>query len=157
MAKLKPGEAFLFFNKLDEPEEVITPDYRLDNNISITLSDEGIKQLSTYWNDKSIELRPYPQCALCDCCKKTCDYDRRILAREIARRIFVKNLKADTKDFDALKKVFSQITKLIKNELNDEPFTHELLLCVKVHLWIKIKYGTKIPITDNQVINSLQK
>ena len=39
MAKLKPGEAFLFFNKLDEPEEVITPDYRLDNNISITLSD----------------------------------------------------------------------------------------------------------------------
>ena len=48
MAKLKPGEAFLFFNKLDEPEEVITPDYRLDNNISITLSDEGIKQISTY-------------------------------------------------------------------------------------------------------------
>lgn len=47
MAKLKPGEAFLFFNKLDEPEEVITPDYRLDNNISITLSDEGIKELTT--------------------------------------------------------------------------------------------------------------
>lgn len=42
MSKLKPGEAFLFFNKLDEPEEVITPDYRLENNISITLSDEGI-------------------------------------------------------------------------------------------------------------------
>ena len=40
MAKLKPGEAFLFFNKLEEPEEVITPDYRLENNISITLSDK---------------------------------------------------------------------------------------------------------------------
>lgn len=157
MAKLKPGEAFLFFNKLDEPEEVITPDYRLDNNISITLSDEGIKELTTYWNDKADKLRPYPQCSFCSCCQKTCDYERRILAREIARRIFVKNFKADTKDFVALKKVFSQITKLIKNELNDEPFTPELLLCVKVHLWRKIKYGTKIPITDNQVINSLQK
>lgn len=157
MAKLKPGEAFLFFNKLDEPEEVITPDYRLDNNISITLSDEGIKELTTYWNDKADKLRPYPQCSFCSCCQKTCDYERRILAREIARRIFVKNFKADTKDFVALKKVFSQITKLIKNELNDEPFTPELLLCVKVHLWRKLKYGTKIPITDNQVINSLQK
>lgn len=157
MAKLKPGEAFLFFNKLDEPEEVITPDYRLDNNISITLSDEGIKELTTYWNDKTDKLRPYPQCSFCSCCQKTCDYERRILAREVARRIFVKNFKADTKDFVALKKVFSQITKLIKNELNDEPFTPELLLCVKVHLWRKIKYGTKIPITDNQVINSLQK
>ncbi len=157
MAKLKPGEAFLFFNKLDEPEEVITPDYRLDNNISITLSDEGIKELTTYWNDKADKLRPYPQCSFCSCCQKTCDYERRILAREVARRIFVKNFKADTKDFVALKKVFSQITKLIKNELNDELFTPELLLCVKVHLWRKIKYGTKIPITDNQVINSLQK
>lgn len=157
MAKLKPGEAFLFFNKLDEPEEVITPDYRLDNNISITLSDKGIKELTTYWNDKADKLRPYPQCSFCSCCQKTCDYERRILAREVARRIFVKNFKADTKDFVALKKVFSQITKLIKNELNDEPFTPELLLCVKVHLWRKIKYGTKIPITDNQVINSLQK
>ena len=157
MAKLKPGEAFLFFNKLDEPEEVITPDYRLDNNISITLSDEGIKEVTTYWNDKADKLRPYPQCSFCSCCQKTCDYERRILAREIARRIFVKNFKADTKDFVALKKVFSQITKLIKNELNDEPFNPELLLCVKVHLWRKIKYGTKIPITDNQVINSLQK
>ena len=157
MAKLKPGEAFLFFNKLDEPEEVITPDYRLDNNISITLSDEGIKELTTYWNDKADKLRPYPECSLCSCCQQTCDYERRILAREIARRIFVKNFKADTKDFTVLKKVFSQITKLIKNELNDEPFTHELLLCVKVHLWRKIKYSTKIHITDNQVINSLQK
>lgn len=157
MAKLKPGEAFLFFNKLDEPEEVITPDYRLDNNISITLSDEGIKELTTYWNDKADKLRPYPQCSFCSCCQKTCDYERRILAREIARRIFVKNFKADTKDFVALKKVFSQITKLIKNELNDEPFTPELLLCVKVHLWRKIKYGTKIPITDNQISNSLKK
>lgn len=157
MAKLKPGEAFLFFNKLDEPEEVITPDYRLDNNISITLSDDGIKQLSTYWNDKTTELRPYPQCALCSCCQKICDYERRILAREIARRIFVKNFKADTKDFVTLKKVFAQITKLIKAELNDEPFSSELLLCVKVHLWRRIKYGTKIEVSDIQIENSLKK
>ncbi|MGL4942376.1 MAG: ATP-binding protein [Thermoguttaceae bacterium] len=52
LAKLKPGEAFLFFGKLDEPEELKTDDYRLANNINITLSDDGIKSLSTYWNER---------------------------------------------------------------------------------------------------------
>ncbi len=157
MSKLKPGEAFLFFNKLEEPEEVITPDYRLENNISISLSDEGIKSLSTYWNDKADKLRPYPQCELCSSCQHTCVYSRRVLAREIARRIYVKNFKPDTSDFDILKKVFGKISRLIQDELNDEPFTSELLLCVKVHLWRRIRYGTKISITDTLIENSLKK
>jgi len=57
LAKLKPGEAFLFFGKLDEPDEIKTEDYRLANNISISLSDEGIKSLSTYWNDRKVEFK----------------------------------------------------------------------------------------------------
>ncbi len=157
LAKLKPGEAFLFFNKLEEPEEVITPDYRLENNISITLSDDGIRRLTTYWTDRAEQLRPYPQCQCVSCCSKSCDYGRRILAREVARRIFVHNFKPETKDFDALVKVFGQISKLIKNELNDEEFTSELLSCVKVHLWRRIRYGTKIPVKDAQIENSLKK
>ena len=157
MSKLKPGEAFLFFNKLDEPEEVITPDYRLENKISITLSDDGIKELSTYWKDKSEKLKPYPQCEYCKYCYKTCDYSRRILAREIARRIYTRNFKPDSKDFEIVKKVFGQITKLVKAELNDEPFTPELMSCVKVHLWRKIYYNTRIKINDIQIENSIKK
>ena len=157
MSRLKPGEAFLFFNRLNEPEEVITPDYRLDNNISITLSDEGIKELSTYWDDKQEFLRPYPECAKTSYCTHSCDYARRILAREIARRIFVKNFKPDSKDFEPVKKVFGRITNLVKAELNDEPFSAELLSCVKVHLWRRIRYGTKIPVRDIQITNSLEK
>lgn len=157
MSKLKPGEAFLFFNKLDEPEEVITPDYRLENNISITLSDEGIRELSTYWNDKGRNLRPYPQCDLVPCCRETCDYTRRLLAREIARRIFVQNFRADTKDFKAVRTVFGHITQLVEKELNDEELTRELVSCVKVHLWRRIHYGTKIPVKEIQIENSLKK
>lgn len=157
MSKLKPGEAFLFFNKLDEPEEVITPDYRLENNISISLSDEGIKSLSTYWKNKPEMLKPYPECNVIHYCKQTCDYSQRILAREIARRIYVKNFKPDSTDFELVKKVFSRISLLIKNELNDEPYTQELLSCVKVHLWRKIKYSTKIKINEKLIENSLRK
>lgn len=157
MSKLKPGEAFLFFNKLDEPEEVITPDYRLENNISISLSDEGIKSLSTYWKNKPEMLKPYPECNVIHYCKQTCDYSQRILAREIARRIYVKNFKPDSTDFELVKKVFSRISLLIKNELNDEPYARELLSCVKVHLWRKIKYSTKIKINEKLIENSLRK
>ena len=157
LAKLKPGEAFLFFNKLDEPEEIVTPNYRLVNNIRISLSDDDIKSLSTYWNNKAEKLRPYPECDKTKYCKKACNYYQRILAKEVARRIYVKHFKPNTKDFEELKNVFARISALIKNELNDEPFTQELLSCVKVHLWRKIKYSTKIPVTDVLIENSLRK
>ena len=157
LAKLKPGEAFFFFNKLDEPEEVITPDYRLENKISISLKDEDIATLSTYWNDKRDKLRPYPECQYVACCIQTCDYQRRILSREIARRLFIRYFKSDTKDFAPIKDLFSKISALVKAELNDEPFSIELLACVKVQLWRKIKYGTKIPVTDIQIQKSTEK
>ena len=157
LSKLKPGEAFLFFNRLDEPEEVKTPDYRLDNNIDITLSDENMQKLSTYWNDNQDKLRPYPECANTAYCTHSCDYSRRILAKEIARRIYVKNFKPDSTDFKIVVKVFSKISALVEAELNDEPFSRELLSCVKVQLWRRIRYGTKIHIRDIQVINSIKK
>ena len=90
MAKLKPGEAFLFFNKLEEPEEVITPDYRLDNNISITLSDDGIKSLSTYWNDKADKLRPYPECQCVAYCSETCDMQDGFLQEKLLGEFLLK-------------------------------------------------------------------
>jgi hypothetical protein len=157
LARLKPGEAFFFFNRLDEPEEVVTPNYRLENNISITLSDDGIRQLSKYWDTRKELLRPYPQCALTPYCTHECDYSRRMLAKEIARRIFIRNFQGSSASTAALKQVFSQITKLIQAELNDEPFSRELLSCVKVHLWRRLKYDTNLPITDKQISNSLEK
>ena len=157
LARLKPGEAFFFFNKLEDPEEVATPDYRLENKISISLNDESIRDLSTYWKTRQKFLRPFPECEQISYCSNSCDYERRILAREIARRIYKKYFKPETKDFEPIKKAFGNISKLVKAELNDEEFTQELLACVKCHLWRKIKYETKIPVKQVQVNNSLQK
>ncbi len=157
LAKLKPGEAFLFFNRLDEPEEIITPDYRLNNNIAISLSDEGIRQLSTYWQTRADKLRPYPECNLCPYCSQTCDYSRRILAKEIARRIFKSHIGTGCKETAKLKDVLRRISLLVKEELNDEPFSRELLSCVKVYLWRHIKYDTKLRIAPEVINNSLSK
>ena len=157
LAKLKPGEAFLFFNRLDEPEEIITPDYRLDNKISISLSDKGIKQLTTYWNNKQDKLRPYPECAFAPCCQKCCNYDRRLLAREVARRIFRGYVGANIKDPEPVKKAFSKFTSLIKVELNDESFNPELRTCVKVHFWRRLMYDTKLRIRPSDIEESIKR
>jgi len=157
LAKLKPGEAFLFFGRLDEPEEIKTEDYRLANNINITLSDDGIKSLSTYWNDRKDKLCPYPECSYCQYCTAGCDYNKRILGREVARRIFVKNFKSDSSDSSEVKKVFKQMAALIKHELNDEIYDQHLLACVELHLLRRIRYGTKIKISDATVKVTLSK
>lgn len=157
LAKLKPGEAFLFFNRLDEPEEIITPDYRLNNQISISLSDEGIRDLSTYWKDKQQELRPYPECQLVPYCQHSCDYGRRILAKEVARRIFKNYIGAGCKDPEKLKAVLRKISDLVIGELNDEPFDRGLLSCVKVYLWRHIKYDTNLNVPPSVITNSLTK
>lgn len=157
LAKLKPGEAFFFFNKLEEPEEIKTEDYRLQNNISITLSDEGIRKLSTYWNDKQDKLRPYPECSCVRYCEKTCDYARRMLAKEVARRIFNRYFKTDMKDFGIIRQVIPKLRRLIKAELNDEILDDELVACVKVQLFRKIKYNTKIKIHDATIRDNLKK
>ena len=157
LSRLKPGEAFLFFNRLEEPEEVVTPNYRLENKIAITLSDNSIRQLSTYWDDKKDKLRPYPQCSMCRFCTQGCDYQRRVLAKEIARRLFVKNFRASDESFKPVEKMLGSIRRQTMAELNGEPFSAELFSCIKVHLWRRIRYGTKIPVTDTQILNSLSK
>lgn len=157
LAKLNPGEAFLFFNKLTEPEEVVTPDYRLENKISISINDESIAKLSTYWTTRAEKLRPYPECCLTPYCQSNCDFNRRVLAKEVARRIFKRYIGNGCKDIEKLKYVLSKIIDLIKAELNDEPFTRELLSCVKAHLWRKIRYETKLNISNQTINNSLTK
>ena len=69
----------------------------------------------------------------------------------------MKNFKQSSKDFEIVKKVFGKISSLIKTELNSEPFNRELLSCVKVHLWRRIKYNTKISVSDKLIENSLKK
>ncbi|MEO2262503.1 ATP-binding protein [Dorea sp. YH-dor228] len=157
LAKLKPGEAFFFFNKLEEPEEIKTPDYRLQNKISISLSDDGIKELSTYWNDKQEKLRPYPECPYVKYCNKTCDYNRRVLAREVARRIFNRNFTPESKDFELVRQIIPRLRPLIQAEINNEVMDNELVACVKVHLFRKIKYNTRIEIHDATIQANLSK
>jgi hypothetical protein len=155
LSRLRPGEAFLFFGRLDEPEEIRTEDYRQVNGIGITLSDEAIGALSMYWKGRADMLRPYPECSHCRGCAGGCDYGRRTLGREVARRIFVKNFGPASSDPGQVRTVFRQMEPLIRQELNDEPFDRALFACAELHLMRRIRYGTRIGISDATVETTL--
>lgn len=178
LSRLKPGESFFFFNKLEEPEEIQTENYRLDNKIDITLSDSEIARLSTYWKNRGKNLRPYPECAHCPGCQESCDYERRILAKEIARRLFAHHIqtarpvptgkdangktvitKKDhaTAQFNALKAVFSKLSALSAAEMPRGEFNPVLLKCIELHLLRKMKYETDVQINPVLVKNVLEK
>lgn len=156
LARLRPGEAMFFFDRLEEPEEVKTEDYRAANNISISLSDDSIRERTTYWNGKEEMLRPYPECAYVGECSGKCDFGCRALAREIARRIYAHDFTPATSDFGKLKSVYSRMSALIKAELNDEPITPKLGGCVRMQFLRKIKYGTAIRLTDGTIRATLE-
>ena len=157
LARLRPGEAMLFFDRLEEPEEVKTEDYRAANNISISLSDESIKERTTYWNGKEKMLMPYPECVYAEECCGKCDFSCRALAREIARRIYSRNFTLQTSELQKLKDVYSHISRQIAAELNDEPLTKRLAKCARMHFLRKIKYETSIKLSDATIRATLER
>lgn len=152
LAKLKPGSAFLFYNKLEEPEEIITPNYRHEHKIDISLTDDGIRELSTYWTDKQDRLRPYPQCKMTPYCKVRCDYGKRLLAKDIVRRLFRKINPPAHKTLEELKKAFAHVDKNLRlnviEQLDGMEPDGQLLQCVRVHLYRKMVYETRLKISD---------
>lgn len=157
LGKFRPGEAFAFYNKLQETEEVITENYRATHHIGTYISDKDLKSKLTYWKQNSENLRPYKSCSINPYCQKDCIYKTRQLGKEISNRIFRRYIGNSTDDFERVKKVFGSISTLVERELNDEKFTKRLLSCVKTHLFRMIKYKTKIKLSDEIVRQSLQK
>lgn len=157
LSRLKPGEAFLYFNKLDEAEELITPNYRLDNNISISLSDQGLKNQLSYWDKHKKILRPYPECEASQYCSKDCDLNTRMIGKQVSRRILMKHFQQETNDKSQLKDVYSKLQTHIKRELNDEILDRRLVTCSALHLFRRVKYETKISLSDQEIIKAIKK
>lgn len=139
LAKLKPGESFLFFNKMSDPEEILTPENRNSQGYRVSLSDEEIAQLSTYWKNNAENLRPYPECEKSRFCGQTCNHDCRLLSKEIAKRIIGKYRKSGLKVSEQKEEIRSHFTKLIKQELNGEEYSDMLRQCVWIHIYRGLK------------------
>jgi len=152
LSRLKPGEAYFYFNKLDDPEEIKTPNYRDENDIRIFVGDEEISRRMTYWKKHQDKLKPYPQCP----CKR-CDYHCKLQSQDLARKIFNRYFVKNTNDVERLKKVIPYLKQIVEKMIEKEKVTPQLLACVKVHLYRKIRNETRIGITDEQMKRLIEK
>ena len=158
LARLKTGQALVYFDKLEDVEEVKFKDYRLENNISIDLSDESVKRLMNYWDDKQHILIPYEECHYLNECKSRCDFNCRSKSRVIADRLFRKHVN-NIRKLDDFKQLYLKINVLIKEEI-DEVFGPELFdslkNCVKVHFLRKVRFNSSIGLTKKICINTIK-
>lgn len=150
LSKLKCGQALLFFDKLDEVEEIKMDDYRLNNGISTDLSDDAIKNKMVYWNTHAQLLKPYRDCDSIIACNGGCDISRRESARVISDRIFRKYYPKVFKDINTFVEFYKKINYIIKEEILEvfkkEDLVKTLSCCIKVHLLRKVNYFTDIDI-----------
>ena len=141
LLKLRPGEAFLFFSRLDAPEEVVMPDYRELTGIRTAVMDDEIARRTTYWSEHLSLTCPYPECHLHGLCENGCDYECRSISKDVSRRLFNRRLRS-THDRELLKSVILDLPQLICAELGDYS-DDRTVACVKVQFWRRVMYDSK--------------
>lgn len=171
LARLRPGEAFCFFNKLDQVEEVITPDHRKNRKISISIKDDEVANRSTYWKNHREKLQPYPECKITTICNGECDFKRRLEARASARakvltlneslikyvemlNALIKNPQKNQDQITELRKknpIWEIISNFVKTGQNKD-----LKYCTLVHFLRMVYYQIPGVITSDQIKDALK-
>lgn len=158
LSKLRTGKALVYFDKLDDTEEVQLDDYRLNNNITTDLSDATVKAKMHYWDNRQEILIPYEECKCLLECKNKCNFDCRNKSRVIADRIFRRYIE-NLKSLDEFKKIYYQINNLIEKEtieIFDQSVFNEIKNCVKIHILRKTRFYTNLGLTRKICISTIQ-
>ena len=158
MTQLVEGEAFFFMGGMSKPEEVVIPDYRLQHQINVTITDDHVRKLSTYWIGKEEKLKPFPDCYRNCFCGKTCRLREREIASNVSRKIFNKYFTDKSDDETLLRKVLLGLVNESNSVLNSKVvLTKQLFYCIKIQLLRQIKYGTGIVLTKQLIEETFAK
>lgn len=151
LSRLRPGEAYFFYNRLDSAQLVTTRDIREEYGIRLDVSSEEIKQRSTFWKLNKHKFRPYLECSLCKGCKNGCDFSVRADSYYYASIIFERY---KTRLID--KNVIYECFKNILNILGDSALQYEnikkIVFCIKVQLMRKIELENSIAFSKKEKI-----
>lgn len=146
LAGLRPGEAFLFHDRLAVPEEVRTPDYRAVTGLATTLSDAELDGRLTYYRQRPELLRPFPECALLP----AWDPDLDDVALHLARRVFDREVGVGQRDAGTAKAAFQGLPATASGIDERYPAIGEPLLgMVRLHFLRLLRYETAIRMSDD--------
>ncbi len=149
LSRLKPGEAYVYYSKLDTPQLVMTEDIREKEGIRLSVPDAEVARRSTYWDSHKELLKPYTECKYCRECQDNCDFNVRSDAEFIANNA-LDRFRASIKDTETFKRLIFNLPDLMKKEFEkyDNTQKKKLQICARIRLFRKIVL--ELPITMNR-------
>lgn len=138
LSRLKPGEAYVYFSKLETPQMVMTEDIREKERIRLNVTDLEVAERTMYWKTHFSLLKPYRECSFNSFCKDTCDFVLRANAEFIANSAFYKYRSA-IKDVGSLKKCVFHLPNLMIKEYEKYPNSEikRVQICSRIKLMRK--------------------
>jgi len=147
ISRLKPGEAYVYFSRLENPQLVMTEDIREKEHIRLNVPNEEIAKRMGYWENRKARLKPFAECNFCESCKNGCDFSLRAKADYYANRFILTN-QDKIKDAKSLKvymlgveKFLSKITEGMETEQK-----MRMVKCTAIRFMRKIQLVTSIRI-----------
>ena len=152
LSRLRPGEAYVFYSLLDTPQYIMTEDIREKEGIRLSVSDEEVGSKNTYWLTHSELLKPYRECAYCDCCKEGCNFKLRADAEYIASKAFERFSK-DITSVERVRKCIYNLPILMKDEYGrySEEDKKRVQICSRIKLYRKLLLAKPFEL-DNKVL-----
>lgn len=144
LSKLKVGQAYVYYSKLDVPQLILTEDVRENDKIRLYVENAEIQRRMTYWDDKKSLLKPYAECEFCRYCKEKCDFYIRANAEYYASRLCTlckKNITDSNK--------FIQYIWEIKNLVGNIEGSFDDIQKKRLIECIRIKFTRKIQLEKN--------
>jgi hypothetical protein len=148
ISRLKPGEAYVYFSRLENPQLVMTEDIREKEGIRLSVPNTEIADKMTYWNTRKSRLKPFVECNYCETCKNGCDFSLRAKADYYANRLLLTS-QDKIKDAKALKvymlgveKYLSKVTENMSAEQKAQ-----MIKCTIIRFMRKVQLGTSAKIS----------
>lgn len=158
LSKLRPGEAYLFYSKLDYPQLIKTDDIRDQEHIRLSVTDEEIGKSSQYWKTHAYLLKPYKECSLCKKCREGCEVRLRADAKYFSDRIYDRygrGLKEKEQILECCRKVKTILGDLLK--IYSEEEKQRLIPCIRIQLLRMIELEQGILINGKNRIIAILK
>jgi hypothetical protein len=152
LSRLKPGEAYVYFSRLENPQLVMTEDIREKEKIRLNVPNEEIPERMTYWKSRKHILKPFPECAFCKPCKNGCDFSLRAKADYYANRFLLEN-QGKIKDAKDLKISLQYVDKFFNetSEKIDPEQKPRLIKCTTIRYMRKMQLVTSIRLSTIEV------
>ena len=151
LSRLKPGEAYVYFSRLENPQLVMTEDIREKEKIRLNVPNEEIAGKMTYWKNRKAKLKPFAECNYCEVCKSGCDFSLRAKADYYANRFMSANQNKikDVKSLEAhmlgVDRFLSRITEGMEAERKTR-----MIKCTAIRFMRKMQLAASIRIPETE-------